>query len=216
MNWDVTEAEITRLYRYCLRLSHCPWTAEDLVQETLMKVIIIKRSQPERTLTFSFLCTVAKNLFIDEKRRQRDVIPFEEAFHGKVDKSLMYDGLVESLLSTLPIKQAMLITLKDVFQFTSKEIASMLRTSDESIKTALHRARNKRKTVSIEDITSNATQLELISALSKAIQEGKPRQIFLYYRQLETRHFQVRRIAGASVCHVIDPDGNILELHFHS
>lgn len=60
------------------------------------------------------------------------------------------------------------------------------------------------------------TQHQLISALSKAIQEGKPHQIFLYYRQLETRHFQVRRIAGASVCHVIDLDGNILELRFHS
>ncbi|MGD7022305.1 sigma factor-like helix-turn-helix DNA-binding protein [Rossellomorea vietnamensis] len=33
----------------------------------------------------------------------------------------------------------MLITLKDVFSCTVKEIACMLRTSEEAIKTSLHR-----------------------------------------------------------------------------
>ncbi|WP_251398978.1 sigma factor-like helix-turn-helix DNA-binding protein [Ureibacillus chungkukjangi] len=66
------------------------------------------------------------------------------------------------------MKQAMLITLKDVFGYTSKEIASMLRVSNESIKTALHRSRKKLKfknsNIDLEDLTPNH---EIIIALSQ-------------------------------------------------
>ncbi len=34
------EYEINKLYKYCLKLTGSPWTAEDLVQETLQ----VKRS----------------------------------------------------------------------------------------------------------------------------------------------------------------------------
>ena len=212
MNWDVTESEITRLYQYCVKLSQSPWTAEDLVQETLARVIKVKMAQPDRSLSFSFLCTIAKNLFIDEKRKHRDILSFEEDLHGETDGLFNYDSLIEILLSALPLKQAMLLTLKDVFQYTTKEIASMLRVSDESIKTALHRSRNKLKTLQPEEIHINIPNHQLIYSLSNAMKEANPQQIFLLYRQLETRHFQVRRVAGESVFHVIDPDGNILEL----
>lgn len=54
---------------------------------------------------------------------------------------------------------------------------------------------------------------KIIPALSKAIAGSQPMQIFFYYRQLEAQNFQVRRTgAGRAVFHVIDPDGNILEL----
>lgn len=213
MTWNITEPEMTKLYQYCMSLSHSPWTAEDLVQETLIRVMKVKKVQPDRTLAFSFLCTIAKNLFIDDKRKQRDTLLFEDDLLGETDHLLEYDSLIELLLSALPLKQAMLVTLKDVFQFTSKEMASMLRTSDESIKTALHRARTKLKAVEVESVHSNIPDHQLIAALTNAMKEANPQQIFLLYRQLETRHFQVKRAAGTSFFHVIDPDGNILELY---
>lgn len=213
MAWEVTEAEMKKLYRYCLKLSHSPWTAEDLVQETLLKVIKLQSAEPDRTLTFSFLYTIAKNLFIDEKRKQLDVFSVEEDFYGEASSLIEYDSLIDILLSTLPLKQAMLLTLKDVFGFTSKEIAAMLRTSDESVKTALHRTRNKLKTVQLEEVHVTIPNNQLITSLSTAIKKANPQQIFLYYRQLEARHFQVRRTEGSAVCHIIDPDGNILELY---
>ncbi|MFS0876359.1 RNA polymerase sigma factor [Solibacillus isronensis] len=121
------------------------WTAEDLVQETMIKVYKIKKADPDREFNFSFLCTVAKNLFIDEKRKSKVLIHFNEDFFGEVNNSIEHSSLIEILLTTLPLKQAMLITLKDVSGYTSKEIASMLRVSNESIKTALHRSRKKLK-----------------------------------------------------------------------
>ncbi|PKG25834.1 hypothetical protein CWS20_27260 [Cytobacillus horneckiae] len=41
---------------------------------TILKVYKIRNREPEREFTFSFLCTIAKNLFIDKKRKNRKVI----------------------------------------------------------------------------------------------------------------------------------------------
>ncbi|CAG9623134.1 RNA polymerase sigma factor [Sutcliffiella rhizosphaerae] len=205
------ELEIHKLYKYCLKLSGSPWTAEDLVQETMLKVFKMKNSQPEKEMTFSYLCTVAKHHFIDEKRKQRESIHFNEDLYGEEYDSTEYYGLIELLLTSLPLKQSMLITLKDVFGYTSQEIASMLRVSNESIKTALHRSRMKLKSVHDLERDNLIPNHEIIIALSKAIQEAKPMQLFYYYRLLEAQQFKIKRSAN-SVFHVIDPDGNIIEI----
>ncbi|MEK4299199.1 RNA polymerase sigma factor [Oceanobacillus sp. FSL W8-0428] len=207
--------EINKLYKYCLKLSASPWRAEDLVQETMLKTFQLKKLEPEREFTFSFLCTVAKNLYIDEQRKNRRESYLNEDFHGIEYDFIESSSLIEALLTALPLKQAMLITLKDVFGYTSKEIAAMLRVRDESVKTALHRSRKKLKlNADIEMIQSvSLPDDKIIPALSKAIAGSQPMQIFFYYRQLEAQNFQVRRTgAGRAVFHVIDPDGNILEL----
>ncbi|MBA2174808.1 RNA polymerase sigma factor [Halobacillus locisalis] len=213
MVFEDLEIEIKKLYKYCLKLSGSTWVAEDLVQETMLKVYRLKKTEPNREFNFSFLCTVAKNLFLDEKRKSKEVIHFKEDSIGGVSDSSEYYSLVELLLTTLPLKQSMLITLKDVFGYTSKEIASMLRVSNESIKTALHRSRKKLKSrngrMDMEVIPSDH---EMIIALSKAVRESEPLQIFYFYRLLESKNFQLRRSAVHSVFHVVDPDGNIIEI----
>ncbi|WP_394581515.1 RNA polymerase sigma factor [Cytobacillus firmus] len=213
MVFENLEFETKKLYKYCLKLSGSPWIAEDLVQETMLKVYRLKKAELNREFNFSFLCTVAKNLFIDEKRKSKEIIHFNEEFYGEVYDSIEHSSLIEILLTTLPLKQSMLITLKDVFGYTSKEIASMLRVSNESIKTALHRSRKKLKfknsNIDMEVLTPNH---EIIIALTKAIRESKPMQIFYFYRLLESKNFQVRRGSLHSVFHVVDPDGNILEI----
>ena len=213
MVFENLEQEIHKLYKYCLKLSGSPWIAEDLVQVTMLKVYKIKKSNPERSFTFSFLCTVAKNHFIDEKRKIKETISFDEDLYREGQSHIDYNDLIEVLLNTLPLKQAMLITLKDVFGYSSKEIASMLRVSDESIKTALHRSRKKLRLESTMDEWKGSPSIHEISkALSRAIREAKPMQIFFYYRLLEAQSFQVKRDAVNAVIHVIDPDGNILEI----
>ena len=213
MVFENLEQEIHKLYKFCLKLSGSPWIAEDLVQVTMLKVYKIKKYEPERSFTFSFLCTVAKNHFIDEKRKMKETISFNEDLYGEEYSHLDYNDLIEVLLNALPLKQAMLITLKDVFGYSSKEIASMLRVSDESIKTALHRSRKKLRLEStIEEWEGSPSIHKTSIALSNAIRGSKPMQIFYYYRLLEAQSFQVKRDVDNAVIHVIDPDGNILEI----
>src|SRR5690606_1766292 len=140
-------------------------------------------------------------------------ISFNEELLGEEYDFIDYYGLIEILFTTLPLKQAMLVTLKDVFGYSSKEIASMLRVSNESIKTALHRSRKKLKLINSNvDMETLTPDHGILIALSKAIRESKPMRIFYYYRLLESRNFQVRRSSVHSTFHVIDPDGNILEI----
>ncbi|WP_010096060.1 RNA polymerase sigma factor [Ornithinibacillus scapharcae] len=169
MVFEVLETEINKLYKYCLMLTGSPWTAEDLVQETMLKVYKIKKTNPNKEIAYSYLCTVAKNHFIDEKRKYKESIPLNENLLGEADDLIDYDGLIEILLSTLPLKQAMLVTLKDVFGYSSKEIASMLRISNESIKTALHRSRKKLKLHNSDlDMEAQTPSHEIMIAFSKA------------------------------------------------
>lgn len=213
MVFEDIEVVIKKLYKYCLRLSGSPWTAEDLVQETILKVYKIKKAEPKREFTFSYLCTVAKNQFIDETRKYKESILFNEDLFGEACDFIDYDGLIEILLTTLPLKQAMLVILKDVFGYTSKEMASMLRISNEAIKTALHRSRKKLKLQNNnKDMEIPFSNQEMIIALTKAIREAKPMQIFYLYRLLESQNFKVRRSSIHSLFYVIDPDGNILEI----
>ncbi|KLV27676.1 RNA polymerase subunit sigma-24 [Niallia circulans] len=213
MVFEDIEVVIKKLYKYCLRLSGSPWTAEDLVQETILKVYKIKKTEPKREFTFSYLCTVAKNQFIDETRKYKESILFNEDLFGEACDFIDYDSLIEILLTTLPLKQAMLVTLKDVFGYTSKEMASMLRISNEAIKTALHRSRKKLKLQNNnKDMEIPFSNQEMIIALTKAIREVKPMQIFYLYRLLESQNFKVRRSSIHSLFYVIDPDGNILEI----
>ncbi|WP_042148047.1 RNA polymerase sigma factor [Paucisalibacillus sp. EB02] len=212
MVFENLDYEINKLYKYCLKLSRSPWLAEDLVQETMLKVYNLKHAEPNREFTFSFLCTVAKNLFIDEKRKNKESIHFNEDLYRVDGDSIEYYSLIEILLTTLPLKQSMLITLKDVFGYSSKEIAAMLRVSNESIKTALHRSRKKLKSINDMDRKVLIPNQEIILALTRAIQESNPMKIFFYYRLLESQNFKIRRSFEQSVFHIIDPDGNILEV----
>lgn len=77
------ELEINKLYKYCLKLSGSHWTAEDLVQETILKVYKIKKSESKKEFAFSYLCTVAKNHYLDEKKRYKESIQINEDLFGE-------------------------------------------------------------------------------------------------------------------------------------
>lgn len=207
------EVTIKKLYNYCLKLSGSTWLAEDLVQESMIKVYRLNKEEPERELTLSFMYTVARNLFIDEMRRSRESHQFNQEIHKGTYDFKEYDSLIEILLSSLPLKQAMLLTLKDVFGYSSKEIAAMLRISNESVKTALHRSRKKLLKTSGDLLVKEPISHQQITAgLAKAIKNCNPYPIFYYYRLLDAQNYRISSNRDQSVCRVVDPDGNVLEL----
>nr|WP_082051175.1 RNA polymerase sigma factor [Rossellomorea aquimaris] len=202
------ETTILKLYKYCVKLSGSTPEAEDLVQETLLRAYKLKKSEPDRNLSMSFLYTIAKNLLIDGKRKGYGFVLFNEEYHFQSKDFLEYDALLECLFTALPLKQAMLFTLKDVYGFSSKEIASMLRISDTSVKTALHRARNR----IVKDVPYENPDKKILREISNSIKESNPLRLFQYYRLLETKYYNVSRNVVNTLCHVVDPDGNVLEI----
>ncbi|QFT87921.1 ECF RNA polymerase sigma factor SigL [Bacillus sp. THAF10] len=210
MVFENLEETVQKLYKYCLKLSGSSWRAEDLVQETMLKVYKLSKDDPKRPLTYSFLYTIAKNLFLDEQRKARRI----EYFHEEEIRSedfTEYDSLIEILLTTLPLKQAMLLTLKDVFGYTTKEIATMLRVSNESIKTSLHRSRKALKSTPSEK-QPELSHPKILLGISTAIKEANAKQLFFYYRILEANNYRVRPASRKKAFHVVDPSGNVLEI----
>jgi RNA polymerase sigma factor (sigma-70 family) len=213
--FDNLNKSTTLLYRYCLKLTGSKWTAEDLTQETILKVYSFKKANPLREFSISFLYAVAKNLFIDEVRKKKVVTSFHEELHQYRVDFTDCEGLMEELLLRLPIRQAILVTLKDVFEYQSQEIADMLRVSNESVKTSLSRSRSSLKQnreIEEAQFKHEPPTKELLKELAGAFQEKNPAALFAICRLLETRNYLISRVNGTRYMHVSDPDGNVLEV----
>jgi RNA polymerase sigma factor (sigma-70 family) len=212
--------EITpKLYYYCLSLTKSKWLAEDLVQETILRYLKLYQQDPNRDINITFFYTIARNLFIDEKRKKRPLLVESQEILGKSIDFNEWDSLLEILYTKLPLRQAMLVTLKDVFQYTSDEIAQMLRVRNESIKTALHRARQRLKDRN-HDTSMNLSSNEsnIIQKFTMAVKNSDAEKIYYYYRLLETENYKVMtsRNLNRLTIFISDPDGNILQINSNS
>lgn len=213
---DGMEEVISKVNRYCLTLTKSRWLAEDITQETILKAWKMKQSQPNRTMSLTFLYTIAKNLHIDGIRKNREVAVREQEVKVIHHDSPDWEELLRMFCSTLPLKKAMLIALKDVFQYTSLEIAQMLRVREGSIKTALHRAREELNQKDIFTIEADFSRTEqpIATNLIRAMKQHQAHDIFYYYRLMEAQNYSVKCLLkkGSRSIHITDPDGNVLEV----
>lgn len=147
---NVIEPHRSDLWRYCRRLTGSPWNAEDLVQETLMKALATlgQVSQPLKPKPYLF--RIATNTWLNQVRRSKK-IQLEEDFQlqpnpGESQKFEVQLAM-EVLLQHVPPRQAVVVLLVDVFDFTAKETGEMLAITEGAVKAILHRARKKLKEV---------------------------------------------------------------------
>ena len=116
--------------------------AEDLLQESFARAMgAASKGAPVPARPWLF--RIAANLAISHYRRQRifAFIPLSGEQPADVDG---YDGVAEQVRATLrsiPRDQAVALTLALHEGFTRREIAEMLETSEESIKSRLARGR---------------------------------------------------------------------------
>jgi RNA polymerase sigma factor (sigma-70 family) len=140
------------LMRYCLGVTGCSWSAEDLMQETLMKAFIMLCRQPyPPPISKAYLFRIASNAWIDHCRKQRiDIDSYKElqdvASEQAVDPLEIKDA-IETLVALLPPKQRVITLLIDVFEYTAAEVAEMIQSTEGAVKAGLHRARTKLKSL---------------------------------------------------------------------
>ncbi len=144
-----------RLYRYLLRLVRDPATAEDLFQQTWLRVVQnIRRYDPRRSFE-AWLFSVARNLAIDHLRRYRpesldetlpagnraaDLVPTADP--GALERVLAVERatLLAEALGELPAIYREVLTLRFEEEMTLEEIATMLDAPPSTVKTRLRRA----------------------------------------------------------------------------
>ena len=143
-----------KLFRLALRITFDRAEAEDIVQETMIRVWN-KRDEWDGLESVEAYClTVARNLAIDrsEKKDSQTVELTIEA-EQTPDASSPYDRLVNKerlklvhrLVGELPEKQRLIMQLRVVEGKSFKVKAAALRLTEEQVKANLFRARHKVK-----------------------------------------------------------------------
>ncbi|HXE57649.1 MAG TPA: sigma-70 family RNA polymerase sigma factor [Gemmatimonadales bacterium] len=134
------------LWRYCHRLTGSAWDAEDLVQETMQRALARLADLWQPVNTKAYLFRVASNAWVDRRRREvrGELVELaEDQAAVAVDPELRLEAhdAIARLVAVLTPLQRVVFLLCQTLDFTAREVAALLGTSEGAVKAALHRAR---------------------------------------------------------------------------
>lgn len=140
-----------QLYRLALRITLNTAEAEDIVQETLIKVWNKRDSWDQIDNIEAFCFTVCRNLSLDSiKRHDNQNKTLDDKGSDQIDTSndpsrqtIVNDqmDMVRQIVDSLPEKQRSCIQLRDFEGKTYKDIALILGITEEQVKVNIFRAR---------------------------------------------------------------------------
>ena len=140
------------LYRLALRITLNPAEAEDVVQDTLIKVWDKRDQWNEIDSIEAFSLVICRNLALDKnKKKGHDNLSREEETNiepvasasNPLEQTLQNDRIeqVRRLINELPEKQRSCIQLRDFEGKSYKEVAEVLGITEEQVKVNIFRAR---------------------------------------------------------------------------
>lgn len=134
------------LWAYLVRLGATRTVAEDLTQETFVRWLNHAHSVSEAGQARAFLFTTATRLLIDQWRRERRLVPWDEAAPVQ-SVAAVEDGMISgSAWAALSQREQQLLWLAYAEEFSHAEIASITGLAPASIKVLMSRARARLKT----------------------------------------------------------------------
>ena len=146
------EAFYMKVFSYVMTLAGDRNDAEEITQETFFRAISTERSFRGESDSFTWLCAIARNIFIDEKRRyaKQEDEPSEElpdtdkGIEEKLsdrDMSLRIHSIIHNLEE--PYKEVFQLRIFGELSF--KEIGSIFGKTETWARVTYHRARLKIK-----------------------------------------------------------------------
>ena len=140
------------LYRLALRITLSREEAEDVVQETMIKVWNNRERWNDIDSIEAYCLTICRNLALDalrKKENQHESIDEKMmqspnfATHNLQDRIIQQERvqIVRKLVDALPEKQRSCMQLRDFEGKSYKEIATILNISEEQVKVNIFRAR---------------------------------------------------------------------------
>lgn len=151
------EAYSQRLYRYALSLIHDPAEADDVVQETFLRVNRRLDSLRDPAALTTWLYRITTHICLDRLRQRTSHAPLEvdpdspdvtemdsaaPSLQQIVEQNEMSD-CVQRYLDSLSDSYRAVILLHDLHGLTGPELAELLGVSLATVKIRLHRARRK-------------------------------------------------------------------------
>lgn len=140
-----------KIFRLAQRITLSREEAEDITQETLIRVWNKREELQEVKSVEAYCLTVCRNLALDrgEKKDNRN-LSLEETTCDPADSSCNADecmvrderlSWVNRLFNQLPDKQRTVMQLRDMEGHSYREIAAIMGISEEQVKVSLFRAR---------------------------------------------------------------------------
>lgn len=140
------------LYRMALRITMNAEEAEDVVQETMMKVWSRRDQWNQIDSIEAFCLTICRNLSLDKVRRMDNQTQSLDAAYDPKDHGVASNPeeqaiqsdrirLVRQMISQLPEKQRSCMQLRDMEGKSYKDIATILDITEEQVKVNIFRAR---------------------------------------------------------------------------
>ena len=140
-----------RLYRLALRITLSHEEAEDIVQDTMLKVWSRRDSWDMLESIEAYAMTICRNLSLDHmKRRSAQLLSLDSMPYDRPDNAddplqqLAWKNSIErikTLMNTMPEKQRTCMQLRDFEGKSYKEIATILSITEEQVKINIFRAR---------------------------------------------------------------------------
>jgi len=150
--WQISESHYARVRAYARSLLREPAAAEDVVQETFLRVQrgLAELREPEKVT--SWVLRIAHNLCLDHLRARRNS-PLEAQADAEAEvpdaardcerelERRQMSDCVRSKIDLLPENLRAVVLLNDVLELSQAEIAEILGIEVGNVKVRLHRAR---------------------------------------------------------------------------
>lgn len=140
------------LFRLALRITLDRAEAEDIVQDTLIKVWNKRDSWGSIDNIEAFCITICRNLALDRiKRHENENERLDaDSIHEPVDQNTPYEDMVHNdslqivaeIVNSLPEKQKSCIQLRDIEAKSYRDIAQILGITEEQVKVNIFRGRH--------------------------------------------------------------------------
>ncbi|MGA2317211.1 MAG: RNA polymerase sigma factor [Thermodesulfobacteriota bacterium] len=162
--WDIYDQYYVKVRRFILTLVKDEWVADDLIQETFLKIQNNLKSLKDPSKLSSWIFSIAYHLCQDHFRKlkrsrkeeridQEEMEEFKEALIQKgldIQKELEQRQMgecVQNQVNLLPESLRTVLILFDIMEFSHQEIADILGITVKNVKVRLHRARKRLKPI---------------------------------------------------------------------
>jgi RNA polymerase sigma-70 factor (ECF subfamily) len=161
--WEIYDQYYARVRRFILALVKDEWAADDLIQETFLRIQENLGSLRDPSRISSWIFRIAYHLCQDHFRQLKvaqrkesiDEEKLENLGDAFVQEELVQKDLeqremgecVQNQMDLLPQSLRAVLVLFDIMEFSHQEIADTLGITIENVKVRLHRARKKLKTI---------------------------------------------------------------------
>ena len=146
---EILCAEYSAVYHYVLSLCRNEAEASDITQEAFLKALSAKESFSGESSLYTWLCAIAKRLWLNQCKKQGREVSEEDLFADRASDKDTEESLIkkDTLLSVHKILHSMNEPYKEVFslrvfgELSFSDIAQLFSKSESWARVTYHRAR---------------------------------------------------------------------------